>query len=307
MKHLYKFSLVLTLLFLAACGDDNSSSAAGDDPENTSSSSEETSISSSSRNDEDESSSSTKGISSSSTKDSSSSSSVSRDEESSSSKGKSSSSNKDNSSSSEEKSSSSNKVISSSSEVLTDPTEIFKTRVPKREVYNCVSTELAWEEKFDQVDWICSFKYDGDEGYVYVQGSPTSCEARFSMTPIMSIDTAVFYVNGKYETLKDVSYNWGGNHHNDRIRFSYDGKVFEYNHSSYGWGGRSCQEMDCLKVYEADGKTLIEDGCGLDADISSSRKLPVVCRAAGEDGKFDDFTDTFQLCMGDYRIPDPAE
>lgn len=285
---IFKLIPICSLLFLAACGD-NSSSASSDDPENTSSSSEETSISSSS------------------TKDSSSSSSVSRDEESSSSKGKSSSSNKGNSSSSEETSSSSKKDVSSSSEVLTDPTKIFKTRVPKREVYTCKSTELSWEEKFDQVDWICSFKYDGDEGYVYVQESPTSCQARFSMIPVMSIDTAVFYVNGKYKTLNDVSYDWGGNHHNDRIRFTYDGKVFEYNHSSYGWGGRSCQEMDCLIVYEADGKTVIEDGCGLDADISNSRKLPVVCRAADENGKFDDFTDTFQLCMGDNRIPDPAE
>ncbi len=215
------------------------------------------------------------------------------------------------SSSSEETSiSSSSSVSSSSSEALTDPTKIFKTRVPKREIYTCKppkGSDLDWEEKFDQVDWICSFKYDGDEGYVYVQESPTSCQARFGMIPVMSIDTAVFYVNGKYKTLNDVSYDWGGNHHNDRIRFTYDGKVFEYNHSSYGWGGRSCQEMDCLIVYEADGKTVIEDGCGLDADISSSRKLPVVCRAADENGKFDDFTDTFQLCMGDNRIPDPAE
>lgn len=274
MKDLYKFIPVLAMLFFAACGDD-SSSASSEDPEDTSSSSEEVSSSSSSA----------KEVSSSSTK-------------------------KDVSSSSEEMSSSSKKDISSSSEALTDPTKIFKTRVPKREIYTCKppkGSDLDWEEKFDQVDWICSFKYDGDEGYVYVQGSPTSCEARFSMIPVMSIDTAVSYINGKYETLEEVSYDWGGNHHNDRIRFSYDGKVFEYNHSSYGWGGRSCQEMDCLKVYEADGKTLIEDGCGLDADISNSRKLPVVCRAADDDGKFDKFTDTFQLCMGDNRVLDPAQ
>ena len=267
---IYKLLPIFSLLFFVACGDD-SSSANNTDPDKKSSSSEETLEDSSSS-------------SSAKTKQSS-------------------------SSAMKQSSSSATKLSSSSqkSEALTDPLKIFKTRKPKAEVYTCKSSELEWEEKFDQGDWICSFKYDGDEGFVYVQGSPTSCEARFSMIPIMSIDTAVFYVNGKYETMKDVSYDWGGNHHNDRIRFTYDGKVFEYNHSSYGWGGRSCQEMDCLKVFEADGKTLIEDGCGLDADISSSRKLPVVCRAADENGKFDDFTDTFQLCMGDYRIPDPAE
>ncbi|WP_405339062.1 hypothetical protein [Fibrobacter sp.] len=276
---IYKLLPICSLLFFAACGND-SSSASSDDPE--SSSSEESldnsssswiaSSSSNSRNDVDVSSSSRK----------------------------------------EEKSSSSKGEVSSSSQksgALTDPLKIFKTRKPKAEVYTCKSSELNWEEKFDQQDWICSFKYDGDEGFVYVQSSPTDCEARFSMIPVMSVDTAAFYVNGEYETLKNVTYEWGGNHHNDSFRFSYKGKVFEYFHSSYGWGGRSCQEMDCLKVYESDGETLIEDGCGTFNDnISQSRSLPVVCRFASvEDGSFDSFTDTFEICMGDFRIPDPAE
>lgn len=284
---IYKLLPICSLLFFAACGND-SSSASSDDPE--SSSSEESlensssswiaSSSSNSRNDVDVSSSSRK-----------------EENTSSSSKG-------DVSSSSTETSSSSQK-----NESLTDPLKIFKTRKPKAEVYTCKSSELNWEEKFDQQDWICSFKYDGDEGYVYVQSSPTDCEARFSMIPVVGVDTAAFYVNGKYETLKDVTYSWGGNHHNDSFRFSYNGKVFEYSHSSYGWGGRSCQEMDCLMVYEADGKTLIEDGCGLDKeDLHQSRTLPIVCRFASvEDGSFGNFTDKFELCTGDYRIPDPAE
>jgi len=200
---------------------------------------------------------------------------------------------------------------SSSGEVLTDPLKIFKTRTPKAEAYTCKpskGSEVDWTEKFDQQDWICSFKYEDNDGFVYVQSSPTGCETRFSMLPEMSVDTAVFYVNGKYESVK-VTYDWGGNHHNDSFRFTYDGKVIEYNHSSYGWGYRSCQEMDCLMVYKADGETLIEDGCGAnEEDLKKSRTLPVVCRFASvEDGSFGDFTDSFQMCMGDFRIQDPAE
>jgi hypothetical protein len=163
----------------------------------------------------------------------------------------------------------------------------------------------SMEIDFDQQDWICTFKYAGKEGFVYVQGTPTSCKSvGMGMNPEISVDTAVLYVNGKYATPKNLSYEWGGNHHNDKFRFTYDGKVYEYFHSSYGFGGRSCQEMDCMRVYESDGTTLIEDGCKtFDEDLSTVRSLPVVCRFASlDDGSFGDFTDTFELCVGDFRL-----
>ncbi len=195
-----------------------------------------------------------------------------------------------------------------SGEVSGDPLQIFKTRVPKKAVYHCDLTQEigGFEGDFDQKDWICSFKYAGMEGYVYVQSSPTGCTSHWGFYPDIGVDSAVFYVNGKYETLNDVTYDWGGNHHNDSFRFSYDGKVFEYSRSSInGFAFRPCQEMDCLKVYEADGTTLIEDGCNFNSDdLSKVRQLPIVCRFANlEDGSFGDFTDNFELCPGDSRLP----
>ena len=285
----YKFIAALSALVLAACSD--STSASSDDVD--SSSSQE--------------------ISSSSEAEDLSSSSV---ESSSSSKKQSPNTGDDESSSSSEKkksngsesSSSSQKELppSSASEILTDPLQIFKTRVPEEDAYTCKSTEgetAGWVEKFDQRDWICSFRYGEDKGYVYVQSTPYDCETRFSMIPEMSIDTAILYVNEKYVSLDGVTYDWGGNHHNESFRFAYGGKVFEYFYSTFGWGGRSCQEMDCLVVYDADGKTLIEDGCGLDNDnLSETRKLPVICRFANvEDGSFGRFIEEYDLCLGDYR------
>lgn len=161
------------------------------------------------------------------------------------------------------------------------------------------------EIDFNQQDWICTFKYGNLDGFVYVQGSPTSCRSvGMGVNPEISVDTSVLYVNGKYATPKNLSYEWGGNHHNDKFRFTYDGKVYEYFHSSYGFGGRSCQEMDCMRVFESDGTTLIEDGCKtFDEDLSAVRSLPVVCRFASvDDGSFGDFTDTFELCNGDFRL-----
>ena len=270
------FIPIFVSFFLAACGD-NSSSASSDDPENTSSSSEETSISSSS----------TKGVSSSTTKDVSSSSI----------KGKSSSSNKNLSSSS--------KQVSSSSEALADPLEIFKTRVPQKDVYTCSMDDgyISMKQSFEQRDFICSFKYDGREGFIYAQASPTSCIQSMGLDPVYSTDTAVMYIGGKYTPITDLVYDVGGNHRNDNFRFTFEGKVYEYDHSSYGWGYRKCHTMDCLRVYEADGETEILDGCAsFDEDLNNVRKLPIVCRFADEEGKFDDFTDTFEICEGDFRL-----
>jgi hypothetical protein len=203
--------------------------------------------------------------------------------------------------------SSSSSAKKMSGEVSGDPLQIFKTRVPKKAVYHCDLTQEigGFEGDFDQKDWICSFKYAGMEGYVYVQSSPTGCAPHWGFYPDMGVDSAVFYVNGKYETLNDVTYDWGGNHHNDSFRFSYDDKIFEYSRSSInGFAFRPCQEMDCLKVYEADGTTLIEDGCNFNSDdLSKVRQLPIVCRFANlEDGSFGDFTDNFELCPGDSRL-----
>ncbi|MBP5440811.1 MAG: hypothetical protein J6W51_00870 [Fibrobacter sp.] len=212
-----------------------------------------------------------------------------------------------NSSSSISVKSSSSSAKRLSGEVSGDPLQIFKTRVPKKAVYHCDLTQEigGFEGDFDQKDWICSFKYAGMEGYVYAQSSPTGCTAQWGFYPEIGVDSAVLYVNGKYETLNGVTYDWGGNHHNDSFRFSYDGKVFEYSRSSIdGFAFRPCQEMDCLKVYEADGTTLIEDGCNFNSDdLSKVRQLPIVCRFANlEDGSFGDFTDNFEFCSGDHRL-----
>ena len=281
---IFKLLPICSLLFLAACGD-NSSSASSDDPENTSSSSEETSISSSS----------TKGVSSSTTKDVSSSSA----------KGISSSSTKGKSSSSNKNLSSSSKQVSSSSEALADPLENFKTRVPQKDVYTCSMDDgyISMKQSFEQRDFICSFKYDGREGFIYAQASPTSCIQSMGLDPVYSTDTAVMYIGGKYTPITDLVYDVGGNHRNDNFRFTFEGKVYEYDHSSYGWGYRKCHTMDCLRVYEADGETEILDGCAsFDEDLNNVRKLPIVCRFADEEGKFDDFTDTFEICEGDFRL-----
>lgn len=185
---------------------------------------------------------------------------------------------------------SSSSAIGNSSATVSKPEALFTTRVPDSTELNCSESGKI---KFSQADWICSFNYGGKSGYFYVQSTPKTCEQIMSATAVFSTDKAQLYLGGSLITLSSAQYDWGGNHKNDYITFTYDGKLFKYYHSSFGFGWRSCQEMDCLQVYKTDSTTVIEDGC------TSSRTLPVVCRQANADGSFGSFTDTFARCAGD--------
>ena len=321
------------LLFIIACGDDSSSAnyqwaengSSSEDVQELSSSSWIASNSSSSRNDVKNSSSSISEKSSSSSRrsgpDPESSSSVavssssiamsssSRNDVSSSSSVEVSSSSAAVSSSSVAESSSSvvasssSVELSSSSEILTDPSKIFEMRVPKRDAYTC-EEKVNWGDRvftgtFSQNDFVCTYDYDGEKGFLYVQLNPTSCGLALSLIPGYDVEKAEFYVNGKFADVSDVKYEWGGNHHVQKLWFTYKGKVFRYGQSSLGWGGRPCQGMDCLNVFESDKKTYVVNGC------DEQRSIPIVCNGVNPDKQIEeqvfDFTDKFEVCDGDPR------
>ena len=142
-------------------------------------------------------------------------------------------------------------------------------------------------------DLICSFKYDGEEGFVYVQNNPTKCIGG-ELTPVYEVHKAEFFVNGSIQEITNVQYYGGGSHGTYSIKFTYKGKVFDYDYSTMGMGGRPCQDVDCMRVYEADGKTLVQDGC-----VKKERSLPIVCRRAKKDGTFASFEDTYHICESD--------
>ena len=195
-----------------------------------------------------------------------------------------------------ESSSSSQNVILSSSEAPTDPTKIFNIRVPDQKFLPCRDSIVSanyredWIDTVAQSDLICSFKYDGDSGYVYVQNNPVSCRLTVGLISY-EVHKAEFFVNGSKKEISDVSYHGGGNHRIFGLQFTYKGKVFKYDYSTMGMGGRPCQNMDCMKVLESDGKTVAQNGCGED------RSLPIVCRHAKADGTFDSFEDSFHVCQ----------
>ena len=193
-------------------------------------------------------------------------------------------------------SSSATLVMSSSSEAPTDPTKIFDIRVPDQKFLPCHDSIVSgnyredWIDTVAQSDLICSFKYDVDSGLVYVQNNPVSCRLTVGLISY-EVHKAEFFVNGSRKEISDVKYHGGGNHRIFGLQFTYKGKVFKYDYSTMGMGGRPCQNMDCMKVFESDGKTVVQNGCGED------RSLPIVCRHAKENGTFDSFEDSFHVCQ----------
>ena len=196
-------------------------------------------------------------------------------------------------------SSSSSEIVSSSSGILTDPSKIFELRVPKRDAYTCEEKgdwgDRVFRETYSQSDFVCTYDYDGEKGFLYVQLSPISCSFGLSLTPNYDVDKAELYVNGKFVDISDVKDEWGGNHHVQKLWFTYKGKVFRYGQSSLGFGGRPCQGMDCLNVFESDRKTYVVNGC------DEQRSIPIVCNGVNAENQNFDFTDNFKVCEGDPR------
>ena len=140
-------------------------------------------------------------------------------------------------------------------------------------------------------DFVCTLDHGNYRGkYVYVQARPTRYGG-FNGLQYM-VDGA-FLSDGTTATPADAIYDFGGNHANDNITLTLPTVVYRYSHSSYGFGFRKCQPMDCLQVHAPGGATPTEDGCTRD------RTLPVVCVEVVDDGTVPELVDHFMRCPGD--------
>jgi hypothetical protein len=172
----------------------------------------------------------------------------------------------------------------------------FVIRTPSSHSFNCnsPSTGESSSETFSDADWICSFSYNGKTGAVYIQSTPTACKVVMSAMPVFTTATAQISFDGKVSELTNAKYDWGGNHHNDSLSFAYEKDTFKYYHSSFGFGWRSCQNMDCLQVSAGSTDSVTTDGC------KSDRAIPIVCSQIKEDGSYDSLSvDSFKKCLGD--------
>jgi hypothetical protein len=143
------------------------------------------------------------------------------------------------------------------------------------------------------LDWLCTFNGASPAGHVYARLRQTGTkQAGIAEVPVYEVERAQLSLEGEVSELANAEYDYGGGHHNDSLSFDYDGKTHRYYHSSFGFGFRACQLMDCRNVYELGSTTLEEEGC------ASSRSLPEVCVTIEEDGTHAPLEDKFMKCPG---------
>ncbi len=171
----------------------------------------------------------------------------------------------------------------------------FAIRAPEERTVTCTGGDPSVTEPallMDE-DYVCTFVHEAVEGHVYVQATPTDCQQLMGAVPTSFTASGWLSIEGVTTPLEELLYDHGGNHLNNTVEFALDGLHYRYAHSSIGFGGRSCQPMDCLQVFEADGTTLVEDGCTVD------RSLPIVCAPVEAAGVLPLLEDTFAPCPGD--------
>jgi hypothetical protein len=145
-----------------------------------------------------------------------------------------------------------------------------------------------------QVDWLCTFGQSEPPGYVYVRLDQTgTSQTGLATIPVYTAVLAQVSVADTVSMLDGAVYDYGGGHNNDSLTIDYQGKSYSYYHSSFGFGFRKCQPMDCIDVYELGTTTLETEGCGPD------RALPEVCVPIETGGMHGPLEDTFQKCAGD--------
>jgi hypothetical protein len=170
----------------------------------------------------------------------------------------------------------------------------FMRRRPETRQVTCSkypSEASAKPQKLEDTDYICTFAYKDNTATLYFQNTVNSCIYIMSAQPRFK-SRGWITQGGQVTELSDVTYDWGGNHHNDSVDFKLGDRNFRYYHSSFGFGWRACQNLDCIQIVDKDG-TVLEDGC------EPTRSLPITCVQIDSKGKADELKDTFAVCPGD--------
>lgn len=168
----------------------------------------------------------------------------------------------------------------------------FVIRKPVSHKVKCTNAQPGMPDSMDALDtdWLCHATSMPAKPYVYVQATPKSCTVMLG--PVPSYDAKAWLSDGTTaKPLAGVTYDYGGGHNNDAAAFEHEGSTWRLDHSSFGFGFRKCQPMDC--VVQLQGGKVVADGC------TPERKGPVVCVPIEKDGTHKPLVDTFKKCLGD--------
>ncbi len=161
----------------------------------------------------------------------------------------------------------------------------FCVRVPGKHV-------LPSGEQWD-LDQLCTYASGGNPGFLYVQATPSVLD---DVTGLQYATVGAWVSFGDVAQAVTAKYDGGGNHRNDWCEIDFGKTVLKYYHSSFGYGWRCCQPMDCFQVLDGPAGAVTDNGCGAD------RMHPVVCVKVQQDGTWADLVDTFAKCAGDPNV-----
>ncbi len=179
----------------------------------------------------------------------------------------------------------------------------FPIRVPQTRLVPCMGRggcsdgcDAPMIEATD-TDFVCTLRHGArDRHFVYVQSRPVRLDPGLGFFPLPTYERDGAWVSDGAQLVASEGpgvYDYGGGHHNDSMTIDLGDVVYRYYHSSFGFGFRKCQEMDCLQVFAPGAATPTTDGCTRD------RTLPVVCVKVASDGTVPELMDTFMRCPGD--------
>jgi len=142
----------------------------------------------------------------------------------------------------------------------------FDIRVPPEDTVKCTGGSGggmtdSWSGA--EPDQVCLFDGGAVQGHLYLQVTVTDCQVFMGAVPTATTSAVWVDVGGTVTQATDVTYEWGGNHRNDSLTFTFNGTHYRYYHWSIGFGYRSCRWMDCSQTTATDG-TVIDDGCTKD-------------------------------------------
>jgi hypothetical protein len=167
----------------------------------------------------------------------------------------------------------------------------FSYREPQSHQFSCPNKP---EIDVPDMDWLCTFHHDDQLKHVYVQSTATGVTCLLAAFGVYESKVAQISIDGVVSPLADAKYDWGGGHNNDSLTFSYAGKTYKYYHSSFGFGFRKCQPMDCLSTYAPGATTPEIDGC-------APRTVPEVCVQIKPGKIHEPLVDKFAKCPGDTK------
>jgi hypothetical protein len=194
----------------------------------------------------------------------------------------------------------SNYVLSLDTIGLLAASQDFPIRKPSEHTIPCNGVTATHLEQ----DMVCEIENDSLRASVYIRTQPISCGPMSAVN--YKTDGGWIRDAQGVQALAQIAYDGGGNHHNDRATFFWNGRFYSVYHSSFGFGWRACAPPDCMQVcQDLECRSIVYDGCSRSA-CDKPPALKVRCAVVQADGKVPERVDYWTAASGTQNAMMPC-